>query len=163
MHGDGEICDWRHSFDANLPEIGAPYDLPVCRSNRCRGQDGIHTAGAITLRIERNVNKAEWTKGRGDPIEYINRECAREFVARDLNAGKLSVMANAYLLEPESVERLLGLFDLGEIFAGYRTAIFDTRGETSRSGFVPEIKPGLLCQLADFGFAELGSYSGAIA
>ncbi len=92
-------------------------------------EDIVHTAGAVALRIERDIEEAEGLERGGDPVESFDGEGAGEFGAGDLDAGEVSVVANADLAEAEGVKRLFGLLDLGEVFASDGTAVLDARGE----------------------------------
>ena len=59
------------------------------------------------------------------------------------------MVADADLLEAESVEGGFGLLDLGEIFAGDGAAVLDARGEAGGGGLVGEGEAGFAGELAD--------------
>jgi hypothetical protein len=129
--------------------------------NLLNGENRIHAAGAISLGIEGDVEKAEWTQCRRDAVESFKRKSAWQFLARDLDAGEIAVMANANLPEAKIMESFLGLFNLGEIFWGNGTAVLDARCKTGRSRFVPELESRFVGELADLRFGELSGDKGS--
>ena len=119
FHDDGEVCD--------TPTL---YGLLCGGGDFCDGENSVHAAGAIALRVESDVEEAEGAKCSSDVVEGFERECTGEFVTGDFDASKVAVMADADLLEAEVVKSFFGLFDLREIFASDGATVFDARGET---------------------------------
>ncbi|MCU1224362.1 MAG: hypothetical protein JWQ42_2455 [Edaphobacter sp.] len=93
------------------------------------GEDVVHAAGAVALRVQGDVEEAEGAEGGGDAVEGFERERVREFGAGDLDAGEVAVVADTDLMEAEGVEGSFGLLDLGEVFAGDGAAVLDAGGE----------------------------------
>ena len=79
-----------------------------------------------------------------------------QFLAGDLDADNVAVMAHAELAETEGANRVFTALDHVERLARHGTAVFDARGEAGGCRLVPDAQAGLACQFADVLLGESG-------
>ena len=102
------------------------------------GKNGVHGAGAKAGAVKGDVFEAGLFDSCGDCVEHVNGEGAREFSAREFNAGQWAVMTHAEFAKAELAQTFFRLFNLTEDFAGYGATVLDARGETGCGGAIPE-------------------------
>src|SRR5580704_19013620 len=83
-------------------------------------QQRIHRAGTEALKIESDELKTQRLEDDAELCGHGRVERARKFVARNLNANNLSMMAHPELAEAESTNGVLALFHDRECFARNR-------------------------------------------
>ena len=115
----------------------------------------VHGAGAVALGVQGDVEEAEGFEGGGDAVEGFQGEGAGEVGAGDLDAGEVSVVADADLGEAEGMEGFLGLLDLGEVFAGDGATVLDAGREAGGGWLVGEGEAGFAGEGTYFEFGEL--------
>src|SRR5712664_742283 len=130
-----------------MPSIPTATDVaPVVPSSRLRttrrsatlggrllGPD--QTAGRIALEVERD----EFVARRPQRIDHslTFRHQARDLGRLDLDSCDVTVMANAYLLEPEALDCGLGRFDLTQRSDRDLCTVRDARREACERCLVP--------------------------
>jgi hypothetical protein len=86
--------------------------------------------------------------------EHFHRQGARQLGARDLDTGKLAVMAHTKFAEAELAQTLFAALDLAEHFPVHGAAIFDARAQAWCRGTVPECVSGHPGECADLLFRQ---------
>ena len=87
---------------------------------------------------------------------HLRGERAGQFLAGDLDANNISVMADADLAEAESVQSIFALLDHAEGFARDLASVLDARRQAGGSGLVPDAQAGGAGEFADFLLGEPG-------
>ena len=77
-----------------------------------------------------------------------------EFIASDLNAHDLSMVAYPSLYKAQLSKRIFSGFDSRQGLACYRTSVFNAGGQARRSRFVPHLETSALGQGANLSLGE---------
>src|SRR5579859_496339 len=80
-------------------------------NQRLGAPEGIHGAGAETLRIERDVGKAQGLEDAIDLLQHLHVEGASQFVFSDLNAGNFAMVPDPHLAKAQAAQLIFALLD----------------------------------------------------
>ena len=103
-----------------------------------KGQECVHRSRAESFQVEGHEFEAELLEDGRDLGGHHGVQSAGQFVAVDLNAYDLAVMADPELAKSERANRVLATLDHIQRVASDRAAVLDTRGQASGGGLVPQ-------------------------
>src|SRR6185312_16888315 len=139
-----------------LTAEAAPLQSSGCGCDGMNGQHVVHGAGAVALRVQRNVSEAEGPKGGGDAVKGVEGKSPGQVWASDLDPCQVAMVSHTDLREAERVQRLFGALYLAEVFGSHGAAVFDARGEACAGRLVCQCEAGIAGEHAHLSFAESG-------
>ena len=97
----------------------------ACAAKLISGQERVHRSGAEALQVERDELEAESFEDGGELRRDGGVQSTVQFLAGDLDADDVAVMAYAELAKAERANGIFATFDYVERLARHGAAIFD--------------------------------------
>src|SRR3974390_3308021 len=119
-------------------------------------QYGVHRAGPEAFQVESDVREAQRLENTGKLSRHVWTERARQFLAGDLDAHDVAVVAHPELPETPSAQSFFALLDHLQRFGSDRATVLDARRQAGRGGLVPDAQAGLAGQIAYVLLAQAG-------